>query len=69
MPRQIRELKAGDVLTIHQITGWNDIGASITIEGEVAHPGSYGFQEGERLSDVCDGLEDFARQPIRPAQF
>ncbi len=46
------ELKPGDVLTIHQITGWNDIGASITIEGEVAHPGSYGFQDGEKLSDV-----------------
>jgi protein involved in polysaccharide export with SLBB domain len=45
-------LKPGDVLTVHQITGWNDIGASITIEGEVAHPGSYGFQEGEHLSEV-----------------
>ncbi len=45
-------LKPGDVLTIHQITGWNDIGASITIEGEVGHPGSYGFQQGEHLSDL-----------------
>jgi len=45
-------LKPGDVLTIHQLTGWNDIGASIIIEGEVAHPGSYGFEEGEHLSDV-----------------
>jgi len=45
-------LKPGDILTVHQLTGWNDIGASITIEGEVAHPGSYGLQEGERLSDV-----------------
>ena len=45
-------LKPGDVLTIHQRTGWNDIGASITIEGEIAHPGSYGFKEGEHLSDV-----------------
>jgi protein involved in polysaccharide export with SLBB domain len=45
-------LKPGDVLTIHQLTGWNDIGASITIEGEIAHPGSYGFKEGEHLSDV-----------------
>jgi protein involved in polysaccharide export with SLBB domain len=45
-------LKPGDVLTVHQITGWSDIGASITIEGEVAHPGSYGFQQGEHLSDV-----------------
>jgi protein involved in polysaccharide export with SLBB domain len=45
-------LKPGDVLTVHQITGWSDIGASIKIEGEVAHPGSYGFQQGEHLSDV-----------------
>lgn len=45
-------LKAGDVLTVHQITGWNDIGASISIEGEVGHSGSYGIQQGERLSSV-----------------
>jgi protein involved in polysaccharide export with SLBB domain len=45
-------LKAGDVLTIHQISGWNDIGASITLEGEVNYPGPYGIQEGERLSSV-----------------
>ncbi len=45
-------LKAGDILTIHQITGWNDIGDSVTIEGEANYPGSYGFQEGERLSSV-----------------
>jgi protein involved in polysaccharide export with SLBB domain len=45
-------LKPGDVLTVLQLTGWNDIGASITIEGEIAHPGSYGFKEGEHLSDV-----------------
>jgi protein involved in polysaccharide export with SLBB domain len=56
-------LKPGDVLTIHQITGWNDIGSSITIEGEVAHPGSYGFQQGERLSDLlrrAGGFRDTA---------
>ncbi|HEY1901933.1 MAG TPA: SLBB domain-containing protein [Terracidiphilus sp.] len=45
-------LKPGDVLTVHQITGWSDIGSSITIEGEVAHPGSYGIQQGERLSSI-----------------
>jgi protein involved in polysaccharide export with SLBB domain len=61
-----RELKAGDVLTIHQITGWNDIGASITIEGEVAHPGSYGFQGGERLSDVLRRTGGF-RETAYPA--
>lgn len=52
-------LKPGDVLTIHQLTGWNDIGASIVIEGEVGHPGSYGFQEGEHLSDVLQRAGGF----------
>ena len=54
-------LKPGDVLTIHQLTGWGDIGSSITIEGEVAHPGSYGFKQGERLSSILEragGLRD-----------
>jgi protein involved in polysaccharide export with SLBB domain len=45
-------LKPGDVLTIHQISGWNDIGSSINLEGEVTYPGPYGIQEGERLSSV-----------------
>jgi protein involved in polysaccharide export with SLBB domain len=56
-------LKAGDVLTVHQLSGWSDVGASITIEGEIAHPGSYGFQEGEHLSDVlkrAGGFRDSA---------
>ncbi len=45
-------LKPGDILTIHQITGWNDIGESITIDGQVKFPGNYGFHDGERLSSV-----------------
>jgi protein involved in polysaccharide export with SLBB domain len=45
-------LKPGDVLTIHQISGWNDIGSSVSVEGEVTYPGPYGIQEGERLSSV-----------------
>ena len=45
-------LKPGDVLTIHQISGWNDIGASVNVQGEVNYPGTYGIQEGERLSSV-----------------
>jgi len=40
------------VLTIKQIAGWKDIGATVTVDGEVVHPGTYGIQEGERLSDV-----------------
>jgi len=45
-------LKPGDVLTIHQVSGWNDIGASVTLDGEVTYPGTYGLQEGERLSSL-----------------
>jgi protein involved in polysaccharide export with SLBB domain len=45
-------LKPGDVLTVHQISGWNDIGASVSLNGEVTYPGPYGIQEGERLSSV-----------------
>ena len=45
-------LKPGDILTIHQISGWNDIGASVKITGEATYPGSYGLQEGEHLSSV-----------------
>ena len=45
-------LKPGDILAIHQITDWNDIGESVTIKGQVRFPGSYGFQDGERLSSV-----------------
>ncbi|QHN04982.1 sugar transporter [Granulicella sp. WH15] len=56
-------LKPGDILTIHQITGWNDIGQSVRIEGQVRFPGNYGFQEGEHLSSVlrrAGGLRDTA---------
>lgn len=45
-------LKPGDILTIHQLSGWQDIGASITLNGEVLYPGVYGIQEGEHLSSV-----------------
>jgi protein involved in polysaccharide export with SLBB domain len=45
-------LHDGDVLTIRRIGGWDDIGAGVTISGEVLHPGKYGIREGERLSSV-----------------
>jgi protein involved in polysaccharide export with SLBB domain len=56
-------LKPGDILTIHQISGWNEIGQSVTIQGQVRFPGNYGFQEGERLSSVlrrAGGMRDTA---------
>jgi len=52
-------LKNGDVLAIRQIPQWNDLGASVTVKGEVQHPASYGVEPGERLSSVlkrCNGF-------------
>jgi protein involved in polysaccharide export with SLBB domain len=45
-------LKPGDVVSIRQLTGWGDIGASVVLKGEVKYPGTYGIDEGERLSSV-----------------
>jgi protein involved in polysaccharide export with SLBB domain len=45
-------LKAGDVVSIEQLAGWQDIGSSVTITGEIEHPGNYGIEAGERLSSV-----------------
>ena len=46
------ELREGDVLSIREITGWKDIGSSISVDGEVGHPGTYGIREGEHLSSI-----------------
>lgn len=54
-------LKPGDVLTIQQIPGWNDIGRSITIRGEVAYPGTYGINEGEKLSAFLKRVGGFTK--------
>ncbi len=59
-------LKTGDVLTIHQISGWNDIGSSVSLEGEVTYPGPYGIQDGERLSSVLKRAGGF-RSTAYPA--
>jgi protein involved in polysaccharide export with SLBB domain len=45
-------LHDGDVLTVRELAGWTDVGATITVKGEVLHPGTYGIKEGERLSSV-----------------
>ncbi len=55
-------LRDGDVLTIRQLSGWNDIGASMNMQGEVEHPGSYGIKPGERLSSVLKRAGGFAPQ-------
>lgn len=44
----------GDVLTVRELPGWNDLGASITVKGEVKHPGTYGIRPGEKLSSIIE---------------
>ncbi|MDR3762772.1 MAG: SLBB domain-containing protein [Acidobacteriota bacterium] len=52
-------LQPGDVLGVREITGWHDIGSSVTISGEVGHAGTYGITAGERLSSVLKRAGDF----------
>lgn len=47
-------LRDGDVLSIRQRTGWADRGATITLRGEVVHPGTYGIRDGEKLSSIIE---------------
>lgn len=53
------KLKAGDLVGIRQLTGWSDIGASVRVSGEVVYPGTYGIDEGERLSSVLRRVGGF----------
>lgn len=45
-------LRNGDVLTVRQVPQWGDLGASVTVRGEVQHPAAYGIEPGERLSSL-----------------
>ena len=60
-------LKPGDVVSIRRLSGWQDIGASVTINGEVEHPGSYGIEDGERLSSVLKRAGGFREDAYPPA--
>ena len=55
-------LRDGDVLTIPQNPGWNDVGASVTVRGEVEHPGPFGIRPGERVSSVLERAGGFNSQ-------
>ena len=58
-PKANVPLQNGDVVTIRQLPGWNDLGASIIVKGEVKHPGTYGIRPGERLSSVIERAGGF----------
>src|SRR5258708_8459942 len=51
-PKTDVPLRDGDILTIRQLPRWNDIGASMTVRGEVLHAGTSGIEPGERMSSV-----------------
>ena len=55
-------LRDGDVLTIVQNPGWNDVGASMTVRGEVQHPGPFGIRPGERVSSILERAGGFSSQ-------
>jgi protein involved in polysaccharide export with SLBB domain len=55
-------LHDGDVLTIPQNPGWSDVGASVTVRGEVQHPGPFGIRPGEKLSSVLERAGGFSSQ-------
>lgn len=52
-------LHNGDVLTIRERAGWEDLGAHISLKGEVKRPGVYGIRPGERLSSVIERAGGF----------
>lgn len=58
-PDTTAQVHNGDVLTIRGLPGWNDLGASITVKGEVRNPGTYGIRPGERLSSVIERAGGF----------
>jgi protein involved in polysaccharide export with SLBB domain len=60
-------LKPGDVVSIRQLAGWQDIGSSVTISGEVEHAGSYAIEPGERLSSVLKRAGGFRGDAYPPA--
>ena len=60
-PDADQRLIDGDVLTIRQVAGWTDLESVVTVKGEVEHPGTYGIQEGERLSSVLARAGGFRR--------
>ena len=45
-------LNDGDVLTVPQQAHWKDVGATVTLHGEVTKPGVYGIEPGDRLSSL-----------------
>lgn len=61
------KLQSGDVLSVRQLSGWQDIGATVSVNGEVGHPGVYSITPGERLSDVLRRAGGMRPEAYAPA--
>jgi protein involved in polysaccharide export with SLBB domain len=55
-------VRNGDVLTIRELPGWKDLGATMVVAGEVQHPGTYGIIPGERLSSALKRAGGFGSE-------
>src|SRR5260370_1994995 len=51
-PKTDVPLRDGDILTIRQLPRWNDIGASMTVRGDVLHPSPYATHPAEHLTSL-----------------
>jgi protein involved in polysaccharide export with SLBB domain len=60
-------LRPGDVVSIQQLAGWKNIGAAVSVSGEVEHPGSYAIVPGEHLSAVLKRAGGFTADAYPPA--
>ena len=60
-------LRPGDVVSIQQLAGWKNIGAAVSVSGEVEHPGSYAIVPGERLSAVLKRAGGLTADAYPPA--
>jgi len=60
-------LRAGDLVSIPRMPGWQDIGSEVRITGEVEHAGSYGIVPGERLSSLVKRAGGFRADAYGPA--
>ena len=58
-PQANTPLHNGDVLTVRQLPEWNDLGATITVKGDVKDPGTYGIRPGERFSSILERAGGF----------
>jgi polysaccharide biosynthesis/export protein len=61
-PTEDIPLRSGDVLAIRQAPGWNDVGATVKVSGEVIHPSTYGIHPGERLSSVLERAGGYSKE-------